>query len=321
MALNKDQLVLDTAALADSDNVGAYIRASDGTLITHTSLNAGATKALDVNVANVIAISATDLDIRDLVFATDKVDVSGSEVSLDAATLAALENITVSATDFDIRDLVFATDKVDVSGSEVSLDAATLAALENITVSATDFDIRNLDYSQDNVAVKGATGNQLVVNADGSINANVDVSVVNGSDKAEDAVHASADIGTYTLSVRQDVLSASSSASGDYQSFKTDSQGRTYTNSSAQSAAFSAVSVDATVGGIDLVPTDLVNRKKILIQNTSSKAIFIGNSGVTITSGIKVPASSSAEFEVSEQCNLFAITASGSADVRIMEIA
>jgi hypothetical protein len=101
-------------------------------------------------------ITGTDLDIRDLVFATDKVDVSGSEVSLDSATLAALENITVSATDLDIRDLAFATDKVDVSGSEVSLDATTLAALENITVSATDLDIRNLVFATDKVDVSGS---------------------------------------------------------------------------------------------------------------------------------------------------------------------
>jgi len=42
-----------------------------------------------------IPVTATDLDIRDLVFATDKVDTSGSVVALDAATLAALETVTV----------------------------------------------------------------------------------------------------------------------------------------------------------------------------------------------------------------------------------
>jgi hypothetical protein len=63
------------------------------------------------------------LDIRNLVFATDKVDVTGSEVSLSSTTLAALENITVSATDLDIRNLAFATDKVDASGSLVSIVA------------------------------------------------------------------------------------------------------------------------------------------------------------------------------------------------------
>jgi len=68
------------------------------------------TDDLEVNAdgsINVVA-TATDLDIRDLVFATDKVDVTGSLVD-------------VQATDLDIRDLAFATDKVDVSGSSVNI--------------------------------------------------------------------------------------------------------------------------------------------------------------------------------------------------------
>lgn len=72
-------------------------------------------------------VTATNLDIRDLVFATDKVDVTGSTV-------------TVTATNLDIRDLVFATDKVDVTGSSV-------------TVTATDLDIRDLTLAQDAVKV------------------------------------------------------------------------------------------------------------------------------------------------------------------------
>jgi hypothetical protein len=79
-----------------------------------------------------ITVDATDLDIRDLTFADDAVDVSGSTVELGATTLAALESvtvqngaggaavniqdggnsITVDATDLDIRDLVAASDSV-----------------------------------------------------------------------------------------------------------------------------------------------------------------------------------------------------------------
>lgn len=160
------------AKIADSTNPAQQLKVeADGSInanVSATDLDIRdlefATDKVDVSGSEVsldagtlaalenITVSATDLDIRDLAFATDKVDVSGSEVSLDAGTLAALENITVSATDLDIRDLAFATDKVDVSGSEVSLDAGTLAALENITVSATDLDIRNLDAATDSVS-------------------------------------------------------------------------------------------------------------------------------------------------------------------------
>lgn len=169
-----------------TENAGdVIVKLSDAT-VTSQQLKIEADGSINTNST----MTATDLDIRDLAFATDKVDVTGSQVSLDSTTLAALENITVSATDLDIRnlsdatdsvsakqsgtwtvdavqsgswtvtatatdldirDLAFATDKVDVSGSSVELGATTLAALENITVSATDLDIRNLSNATDSV--------------------------------------------------------------------------------------------------------------------------------------------------------------------------
>lgn len=157
-----------------------------------------------------ITVDASNLDIRDLVFAADKVDASGSVVALDAPTLAALESITVQngagagavniqdggntitvdAVDLDIRNLVFASDKVDTSGSVIALDATTLAALESITVQngsgaasvniqdggnsitvdAVDLDIRDLTHVSDSVKIGDGT-DFLAINADGSINA------------------------------------------------------------------------------------------------------------------------------------------------------
>lgn len=54
-----------------------------------------------------ITVDAVDLDIRDLDFATDSVDVSGSSVSISGT-------VTVSATDFDIRDLTHVSDSVKI---------------------------------------------------------------------------------------------------------------------------------------------------------------------------------------------------------------
>lgn len=131
----KQRLIFDTTdafTKAETDNVGAYLRAADGTLLTSngTALNTYLTNGS-------IAVTSTDLDIRDLAFATDKVDVSGSSV-------------TVSATNLDIRDLAFATDKVDVSGSSV-------------TVSATNLDIRDLAAASDSVSAwtKDGSGNSI----------------------------------------------------------------------------------------------------------------------------------------------------------------
>lgn len=174
------------------------------------------TDTLQINADGSInsVVTATNLDIRDLVFATDKVDASGStlgansgvdigDVTINNAAGASAVNIqdggnsitvdgsvTVSATNLDIRDLVFATDKVDVSGStlgansgvdigDVTINNAAGASAVNIqdggnsiTVDATDLDIRNLSASQDNVAISDGT-DTLQVNTDGSINVRI----------------------------------------------------------------------------------------------------------------------------------------------------
>lgn len=147
------------------------IRIGDGTNLVTATVDGGKT-GLDVNVINditldidaasgdniaisdgtdTLAINAdgslnaqitNEVDVRNLTFATDKVDVSGSSV-------------TVSATDLDTRDLTFATDKVDVSGSSVN-------------VSATDLDIRNLSNLTDNVAI-GNGANIAQVNSNSEL--------------------------------------------------------------------------------------------------------------------------------------------------------
>lgn len=81
-------------------------------------------------------------------------------------------NSSISATDLDIRDLAFATDKVDASGSTVELGATTLAALENITVVATDLDVRDISHSQDSIKIGDGT-ELLAINSDGSINVKI----------------------------------------------------------------------------------------------------------------------------------------------------
>lgn len=58
-------------------------------------------KLLALSATGEAKIAATDLDVRDLAFATDKVDVSGSSV-------------TVTATDLDVRDLTHVSDSVKV---------------------------------------------------------------------------------------------------------------------------------------------------------------------------------------------------------------
>lgn len=213
---------------------------------------------------------------------------------------------------FDVTDAttIAATDSVGAwirSGTNGTLIGNVSDALKvnlsnaSIAVTATDLDVRDLSYLQDNVAIRGSTGNQLVVNADGSINANVDVSVTTGSDKAEDAAHASGDIGTYILAVRQDTLANSVSADGDYASLKVDATGALYVNVAssgsltvsdaalANSTILSATRTLAVAGtALSVVASALASRKYLNIYNNSNSIAYVGGSGVTAANGFPI---------------------------------
>jgi hypothetical protein len=287
--ITKGKLVFDATAMDESDNTGAFLRASDGTLLTHTDV--GGKKSLDVNVANTVTVTATDLDIRDLSAAQDNVAISDGT---DVLAINADGSLNIT----------------DNGGS--------------LTVDATDLDIRNLDHAQDDVAIAQG-GNTMVVNADGSINVNADISVVNGSDKAEDAAHSSGDIGTYVLAVRQDSLASSVSADGDYASFKVNSVGALYVEvTKAKPAAYTSILVSqnsvSTTAEL-VVASDLADRKKILVQNVSgNRTVYLGHANtVTSSNGIRLDAGANIELDLAAGVALYAITSAASADLRILE--
>lgn len=129
----KDHLIFDTTnatTIADSDSVGAFLRASDGTLLTHTDI--GGKKALDVNVASGINVEVDLSHVDDSVALGDGTNLFtsttvGADIGLDVYlinssiavtqsgtwTIDSITNtVTVQATDLDIRDLTAASDSV-----------------------------------------------------------------------------------------------------------------------------------------------------------------------------------------------------------------
>lgn len=174
-----NRLVYDPANPSVGASVGSHVLAGDdGTQIGHVS------DALKVNFSNTsLAVTATDLDIRDLVFATDKVDVSGSSVELGATTLAALETITVlqGTSPWVIGD----------GGGSITVDG-TVAVTQSTSpwvVSATDLDIRDLTAASDSVAawVKDGSGNSI-----GSTGGALNVNISSGFTDADDSLANSA---------------------------------------------------------------------------------------------------------------------------------
>lgn len=138
-------LQYDPSDVADSKTIGAFLKAgTDGEAIDSTS---GALHVLLQNAS--IAVTATDLDIRDLDSGSDSV----------SAVQSGTWNVVATATDLDIRDLAFASDSV----------TAHQGGSWTVTATATDLDIRNLSHSQDSVKVGDGT-DFLAINSDGSIN-------------------------------------------------------------------------------------------------------------------------------------------------------
>lgn len=261
-----NQLVFDSANPAESSNVGAYLRASDGSLIAHTS------NALHVNVQNA-SIAVTD---------------GGGSLTVDGS---------VSVSNMNTQ---YAEDSAHVSGDLGNL-ALVVRSDAGGSLAGTDG-----DYAPLQVDANGA------LRIAGSFSSN--------SEKAEDAAHSSSDVGSYSLSVRQDTPASSTSADGDYQSFKTDALGRLWINKAANSGAYGAVSVSTTA--TDIVTTDLVNRTRIIIQNLGSKDVYVGtNASVTTANGIKLSKGASMEVDAGAGLNWHGITPSGSSDVRYLEVA
>jgi len=311
----KDHLIFDTTdanTIVDSDSVGAFLRASDGTLLTHTDV--GGKKALDVRVAEGINIevdlSHVDDSVRlgdgttlttvttvgadngldvNIINASVTIDDGGSPISIDDNG----GSLTVDAVDLDIRNLVFATDKVDVSGStlgansgvdigDVTINNAAGASAVNIqdggnsiTVDAVQLDIDNLNATDDAVQAWMFDG---VGNAIGSTAGAIDVNIASGTLSTSDAALAN----------------------------------------TAIAAAANPLSVALTAE--DVVVSPLANRKYLFIYNNGNRQIHIGQSGVSAATGFPVSPGSVIELRAGAAVDIEWVGVNTAQEIRTLEL-
>ena len=245
-----------------------------------------------------ITVDAVNLDIRDLAFATDKVDASGSSVSISGS-------VAVTSTDLDIRDLAFATDKVDVSGSTVELGATTLAALESITVSATDLDIRNLVFATDKVDVSGSS-----VSISGDVNVTQGTSPWVIGDGGGSITVDAVDLDIRNLAFATD---------------KVDVSGSSITVNEGGFASWKVTREPVTTTVAEIVSTPLAGRLRMEIQNLGSQDVWAKNNN-TLTAGeagngFKLPKGTSWQVDLDDGADVFCATESGTATLKVAEFA
>ena len=282
-------------------------------------MNGGSLTLYDVvldSSTSSITVVATDLDIRNLVFATDKVDVTGSEVSLDAATLAALESITVVATDLDIRDLINTQDSIAIGDSTSIIDVQTLdSAFDDVGNGFILAGVRQ-DAAGSPVSADG-DAHPLVFNNDGELKVAADLT----SDTADDAVDAGNPIKVGGRGVSG--LLTALSASGDRYHLLGDLYRRTWTNSAYNVGhKVSLGTIGATAA--EIVSTPLAGRTGITIQNVSVQSVWLGHSNAvtadnTATGGIEIPKNSSYSDSFGENIDLWLISDGAGRLIKIHE--
>jgi hypothetical protein len=145
----------DSIAIGDAITGDKLVIRPDGTFVV--GLDATSLAALE-NIQ--VTIENVDLDIRNLAFATDKVDVSGSTVALDSTTLAALENTSVEVTSSALP-LGAATSSLQTSGNSslTSIDSKLSSTLSVLSVN----ELVPVAFDQVTISSKNGNGDPLVI--------------------------------------------------------------------------------------------------------------------------------------------------------------
>lgn len=235
----------------------------------------------------------------------------------------------VSATNLDIRDLTHVSDSVKIGDGT---DFLAINADGSINVNGTDV------YDEDSAHSSGAKGSlSLVVRKDapGSLvdadgdyaplqvddqgRLRVTGSIVLDGQYAEDSAHTSGNIGIYNLAVRSDIPAIGSSASGDYASQTVDAYNRLWVNDAPNISMTAAAATVTTTSA--LLIASLAGRKKLMIQNLGTKEIFIGPSGVTTSSGVRIAGGAGYEIEAGPDLVWHAVASVGTQDVRVLQLA
>lgn len=263
----KDHLIFDVTdanTILDSDSVGAFLRASDGTLLTHTDV--GGKKALDVRLAEGVNVEVDLSHIDDSVRLGDGTSFFTStsengDISLDVH----ISNSTIAATQSGVWDIGTVTTltgitndvniadggnsiTVDDGGGSLTVDGTvSISGDVNVTqgtspwvVSATDLDIRDI------TAVSDSIQSHLYDGAGTAL-----TSTLVGSDQALD------------INVVQSVDPAT-----------------------ANTAILSAADTLTVAGTAEkVVAANLAARKKLFVYNNDNRRMFVGGAAVDATNG------------------------------------
>ena len=359
MGLYKDKIDFDSTNIANSDTVGSYLLDSSGTLLTST-LN-GADQSLDVNITGATGLgiyneddaassgqagqsilgvrqdslaSSTSVDgdyghikqnAKGEMYMIDT-DANALLTTIDADTGAILTDTNAMVVDLaaiEVEQLAQGVTLDTIAGDTTSMDAliTALSKAEDAVHGSGDQGIMSLAVRNDvEGSLAGTDGDYapLQVDSSGRLRVIGDLDVVgNVADDAADSgnplkIGSRANFGAAMTAI---------SASNDRADLLSDEFRRVWVNDTPN-ASFATTKPAILTTQIAIAPSAISSRRRVLIQNLSNRHIYIGPTGVTVATGIRVAKGAMLEIPWGEDLDLFGIGDTGiSADVRVLEIA
>lgn len=237
--------------------------------------------------------------------------VGGTQQSLDVnVTQSALP--TGAATETTLASVLTAIGALEKADGAV-WSAGTMG-IESLAV--------RKDASGPLTGVADGDWSPLQVDANGQLK--VAASITIGDNHAEDAAHVSGDIGSFSMSVRNDAQATTpASANGDYQQLSTDLKGALYTkNIQAITNLQQVIAVGTSAVALPTAP--LANRANMFVQMLSSGQLYLGSATVTnsgATRGLMLGNGGYASLDVGPANLVFGVCNAAAKDVMVWEFA
>lgn len=194
-------------------------------------------------------------------------------------------------------------------------------------MSSINLDELLLDASTSSIAISDGT-DTLAINADGSINvafaAGAEIKITDGTDdlaiNADGSINAVVSATDFDI---RDLTHASDSVKvGDGTDFLAINADGSVNVKTAAGAAIKNSAATVTTTAAQVLASPLASRTSVIIQNEGSANVYVGfDNTVTASNGIKISKASSATLDVGTAATIYMIAASGSQDVRFLEIA
>jgi hypothetical protein len=269
-----------------------------------------------------------DLDVDfDYVYAEDSAHVSGD---LGAFSLAVRRDTRSSGTSADGD---YASFNVNSNGElwVHDKDSYDQLVLANASLDAIEASVAAIDIDTSSIITELQSANTSLDNIEADadqirIDTTAIRSEIESLSHAEDSVHSSGHMGMMSLAVRSDA-GGPFAADGDYVPFSMNSSNelRVALSTTSGDVALANTAIvntveDITTTATDIIASDLTNRKYLFLYNNGEHKVYLGGSGVTDADGFPLSPRSYMEMRAGSAINIYAISSTGTNEVRALEL-